>query len=276
MTVSEVLKAYERETIEWRKSDRVQPRPEWWEALERIVECVAERKNIQPHQHLAANNLITAYLKFLALRIADQLPSQEVYRAIDELRQAEPMEMRKTEPVVELAKLEGITHHQIAAMHGLSASDVSQIIAGQKKYPEGHVTPEERRRIESIRQNAREYFAAAEAWKARPVASVTSEPVDNWVPPPESIEELLSLPNMTVNQVAKMHRKSVEEIQAIRDGRQFIPIDPNAIADEEPDIDREIYACADGGASEKEISEMLGLPMKQVKEVLKKRMKVEA
>lgn len=277
MTVAEVLKLYERETIEWRKSDRALPRVEWWEALGNLVDFVATAKNVQPHQHRGAANLIAAYLKFQALRVADQLPSQEVYRAIDELRLAQPFEMQHTEPIAELAKLAGITNQQIAMMHGLSIYDVSQIIAGTKKYPENHVTPEEQRRVDEIRQVKREYAAAAEAWKARPADSMTADQLEeNWVPPPESIEELLSMPNMSIEQVAKMHRKSVEEIQAIRDGRQFVPFDAAALGADEPDTDQEIYACADGGASEKEIAEMLGLPTKHVREALKKRSKVEA
>lgn len=274
--LQEATRGYDNEVQEWQiaiGNGRKIPRPEFWKALERLIDVCCKKSAVQDYQHTHIAELIKQYLKFLSLDDDQRIvPTRDLLTAVQLLKEAMPFDNKRTERVKELLELPGMSLEQVANMHGLPISTIGRMhqLYKDKKdgladelYPKNHITPEERRRLDVKVANAKRFRDAVQDWKERPVDGHDAEKSDEWTAPPESIEELLSLPGMTVEQVATMHRKPVAEIQAIKDGMQFSP----DLTDD--NIDAEIRTCASQGCSEQEIMEILGIDQKRVQSVTK-------
>lgn len=280
---------FEAENREWIASDRHSPVPEWYEKFEEALDAMVEADAIAPYQFKAATAVLECYMAFNPL-LTNGRPTAEVLRTWHELGKCVPFDARKTETPEELFALPGMSHDQIGKMLGIPISRVQRMSAelakkqnGDKwdpevfRLPEDHQTPEEREFQRRLIDDAKAWRAASQRWSLR--SRTRSAPADDgWTAPPESIEELLSLPGMTDEQVARMHRVPVQTVTAIRRGQLPLPAgpDPTEEIDLHQDLDpleveREIRALRDAEPTlaDAEIAERLGVPVSQVRSALK-------
>lgn len=238
--------AFDKELQNWRISDRANPRPEWWRALESLIDslCVLNPDHGQepppPHLYPAAVNLITAYSQHLdAVEGPADMPSAAIIKATEELRLAKPLEFRRTEHPCDLLELPRMTTEQVARMTGLSINRVCEIEAAMKRRSKGldidskvfdlpadYISPEERRWQAKLVQEARQFRDAVNAWRDRPSADSLNKAVVPFTDAPESVEQLLALPGMTNEQIARMKGLTVQEVQTVREGGKFTPLPP--------------------------------------------------
>jgi len=224
-----LLAAWRAENQNWiAATDAALPRPQWWEAVEDLIDQSSANPSIvEPHYSRGLIDLIDAYLDFLPkvqTGLLPERPTSRIMRALGELEIADtkgPEVRRRTEPIEELRKLDPpIQHDQVAKMYGVTQQQAAMLLAGKWSLPAGHTTPEERDRANAELAQAKALKEAFKRWSERADAVA---PGADWKAPPESIEELLALPGMTVEQVAVMHRVPVEQVQAIQAGKAFVP-----------------------------------------------------
>ena len=275
----EAAAEFEIELREYERSDRDTPRPEWWMRLAEAIDAAVQPNALEPHQHTHGTHLVEAYLMQ-----GDEMegrPRPGIQRAWQELREAKAPDPHPLESLADLIQMPGMSNDQIVRMTGLDRKQIAaaaKCIADRRsglnpdmaplQYPKGHVAPQDRDRAARAIQEAREFKAAIGNWKARP--KYGEETAANWNPPVESVEELLSLPGMSLDQVARMHHLTVAEVAAIRDGRTTAPMDPNGPIPAEM-IEDEIRRLHDVESllTPAELAERLGVDVALVKRTIK-------
>lgn len=273
---------------EYAASDRHSPEPHWWTTLASAIEAALEPEAIEAHQFPACSRLIEAYLA-QDFSVTDR-PTQAILRSWDELEASAEKERMPPETPLQLLALEGMTLEQMAKMLGLPLRTIQRMFAEYNKkklgepydravfdLPAGHMTPGERDFMERKVAEAKEFRSASSRWRSRPKFydgpdGLEQDGDDDWTAPPESPEELLSLPGMTVEQVARMHRMSVDEVQAIATGSSRAPAAAPNPSDDLPaaTIQKEVRALAEAepDLSHAEIAERLGVSPERVTEIL--------
>jgi hypothetical protein len=278
----EAAHRFDIENKEWGVSDRQTPRPEWWELLAEAISEACRPQALEPYQFRAATDLVSAYL---SSQQPDGRPTKELLRCWHVLQTVKPSETLPVESPTDLLSLPGMGYEQAAKMLGLPLKTIHRMAAELSKkksgdaydksaldLPPGHQTPEQRDRQAAAIQTAKDWKAAISRFQARPRFGEAA--ADDWAPPPESVEELLSLPGMSLEQVARMHRLTTEQVAAIRDGRPLASsqydaelTEPDLHSDLDPEIVKaEIRAlrAAEPDLSDAEIAERLGVSRESV------------
>jgi hypothetical protein len=224
----QLLAQWREENAAYASSDKREPAPSWWLAVEAMIDGACDHPSIvQAHYSTGLVHLIDAYLEFLPkvqTGLLPERPTGHIMRSLGELELADragPQIKRGTEPIEELRKLDPpIQPDQVSKMYGITIGQAAQFLAGKWAPPPGHVTPEESARASDALALAKSLKEAFTRWQERANAAINE---DDWKPPRESIEELLDLPGMTVEQVATMHRVPIEQVQAIQGGKSYTP-----------------------------------------------------
>lgn len=236
MSFHDAMREWRRQNDDWAASDRRFPDSDWWQALDNLVNTLRDANNLDTFQYPAAAQLMREYMAWSYLSQHQAPPPDDLMRAVIILEQAQPREYRKTETWYELWGLPGMRAEQVAKMKGCTIRQAEAARAALQNRREGlpydeealkepAETPEERERAEQQIREAKEYKKAVEEFEqfTQDMEHLATAAEDDFVPPPESIEELMAS-GVSDQQIAQMHRVPISTVEAIRRGESHPPI----------------------------------------------------
>lgn len=276
MNIHDAFQEFHKQTETWINSKEQFPQDSYWHSINAIV--VAASESAEPHQHEPSAQLIRYWVKILPEIEVGQIrqPTQDLLIKLAYLEQAQPQDKPPTETPTDLAD-QGLNDRQISKLMGWNEARTRQFRLALKAkranepYNPEHLnrpetTPEERERIQTAEATKKDYLrSVSELTQFIEDRGETQTTDDQWTPPPETVEELHAQ-GCTLQQIAKIHRKPESEIYAILHGGHTATAELPAEA-----IAKDVVAAAKGNPklSHQELSQMFGLPISEIKAILK-------